>query len=199
VSQLSNLDFDQALNQLRSEFKSGAYTANRVEMIWNHVRDLQFHEFQRIVNHFIATRRQHDPPLPKDFADAARKEREAKPKPRVVSEPHATKCSTCRDIGVVRMLRDDLSTLGKCSCSQGSLQPWLIPVAQKMHGFSVTFLPWEPFKPDIPDLPEPQTHDQAKRFERIVMEAITEKQVWWREKVRVAEAFWKEELKGEPI
>lgn len=87
-------------------------------------------------------------------------------------------CKACLDVGVLRVDHDGVGTLALCDCKQGDLQPWKLPKASKIGGRTQP-LPWQEFKPDL------EAHSGN------IGRAIREKQSWWREKIGIAEEFWK--------
>lgn len=95
-------------------------------------------------------------------------------------------CVKCRNVGVVRMLFEDVGTLVLCDCKQGKSQSWKLPritdpiMLTKKHAP----LPVDEFGPGV------GFHSQEKGIK-----FIRERLGWWYEKIRVAEEFWKEKLK----
>lgn len=86
-------------------------------------------------------------------------------------------CIKCNDVGVVVVLFDGIETLGLCDCHQGDRQPWALLRALDHEQRPV---PVEWFIPKIKSTSQGET----VRF-------IEQNKRWWREKIGVAEEFWK--------
>lgn len=87
---------------------------------------------------------------------------------------HAPYCSRCKCIGVVELSQGQLKTLAKCNCEWGKVlanEQWLLPTTPVDGWAEEALKPWE-FRPT----------EQMKYEQKIY---------WWRERVRMAEEFWK--------
>lgn len=69
-------EFNAQISRLVATFNKSAFTDERITLIYKSVSGLKANEFGRIVDQFIANFRQ--APLPKDFQEAANKERNAR-------------------------------------------------------------------------------------------------------------------------
>lgn len=82
--QMSETEFLIQMQRLTSAYGEKAFDRGRMELISRHVRDLSPYGFSRIVDHLLSNFRQ--APLPKDFAEAARAERNSFSDARSVPE-----------------------------------------------------------------------------------------------------------------
>lgn len=83
-------------------------------------------------------------------------------------------CPKCIGVGVVKVLIDAVGTLCLCDCEQGGKQIWKLPKISVLGDVKSAPLPWEDFKP--------KADGQS---------AVRERIAWWKEKVHMAEEFWK--------
>lgn len=70
---MTQAHFNHQMGRMYSLFGEKSFANERLKIIWSIVEDLQDHSFTRIVNHMVSNFRQ--PPLPKDFREAAIGER----------------------------------------------------------------------------------------------------------------------------
>lgn len=96
---MTESEFLNEVGRLIGAFGEKAFSKDRLELIAGHVRGLPAFNFRRIVNHMVSTHRQ--APLPKDFADAARAERQSI---KIFDSGPAAKCKRCVD-GYVSVIR----------------------------------------------------------------------------------------------
>lgn len=198
---MNHVEFDHEMQIMVTEFKS-VFTAGRMKLIWDFVEDLDTKDLRKINAHFLASSR--TAPLPIDYRDAARKEKQAKPQHFHKNDsPHVMLCVACNDVGVVRLDHNGYWTLALCDakdrlgrkCTQGDWQIWKLPFASEVAGAKTEVLPWQEFKPDIKtknfsskSFFSEKKDDDLKQIK--FGGAIKEKVVWWRERVRIAEAYW---------
>lgn len=67
--------FHQQMALLTKNFGTAEYTPTRIELIWEHCKDLPDNNFGRIINHFLETKSVKFPPLPTHFHEAAIEQR----------------------------------------------------------------------------------------------------------------------------
>ena len=72
---MTNEFFKLQMNIIMSDFGREEYTANRMQIIWEHCQDLPNSSFERIVKHFCATKSVKYPPLPTHFHEEALNQR----------------------------------------------------------------------------------------------------------------------------
>ncbi len=87
-------------------------------------------------------------------------------------------CQKCLGAGVLRVHIDDIGTLALCDCDVGGRMPWDLPIVEIWMKHQA--LPVDQFKPPF----QPKTQTQVNHF-------IREKISWWKEKIHVAEEFWR--------
>lgn len=179
---MTDEQFALQVDRLKLAFGPKAFDAQRLYLIQNSIRSVEYQEFIRIVNRLIATKRPNDPPLPKDFMEYAAKRREMNWQER--EQKHELYCQACIDAGVVRVEHNGYGTLAICDaidregqiCRQGAGQPWKLPKVSAL-GLRSQPLPWQEFKCEF----------DPKR----PLGSLREKFSWWKEKVRTAEGYWK--------
>jgi hypothetical protein len=175
-------EFLEQIKRLENAFGHRAFDVERCDIIRKSLRSISGDEFRHIANRFISSRKPTDPPLPKDFMEFALRRAGHKIE---IENPSYIHCGKCAGVGVLLMKIDELETLAICDfpdpnhggpCGQGDLQTWKLPKASQYSQYQTRPLPWQPFKPN--------------KLTGNVLSDISEKVKWWREKVRVAEAFW---------
>jgi len=67
--------FQQQMAILTGDFGPAEYTPTRVNLIWDHCKDLPDYNFGRIIRHFLETKSVKYPPLPTHFHEAAIEQR----------------------------------------------------------------------------------------------------------------------------
>lgn len=67
--------FRKQMQIIINDFGNAEYTPNRVNLIWNHCKDLPDNNFSWIVKHFCLTKPVKYPPVPNDFIEEANKQR----------------------------------------------------------------------------------------------------------------------------
>lgn len=113
--------FDRQMGRIYGVFSDKGFQDERLKAIWKVSEDLPELAFTKIVEHFISTFRQ--PPLPKDFIEAALRERTGM-RQRSFEEASASRepgCQRCCDAGV-HEIRHDMSgkiILVRCECDIG--------------------------------------------------------------------------------
>jgi hypothetical protein len=100
---MTETEFLFQMQRLISAFGEKSFDRGRMELISRHVRDLSPHSFSRIVDHLLSNFRQ--APLPKDFAEAARGERNHASDLRSV--PDIMKIDFKGDGGLLKVLSRD--------------------------------------------------------------------------------------------
>jgi|GEM_PF-4418450 len=180
--------FKTKMSVIAAEFGGKPFTAERFRMIWHVLKDLPENSFSKIVNHFLSTFRQM--PLPKDFIDAAIRERSGV-KNRTFNdegESREPQCQKCCDCGLFEVQQDrtKLIALVRCSCETGAnsihrdLPRWdpftMGRFFSPLHmGQNSRHLIW---RPDIPVNP------------RDIMGSLEEKMKIWKLKIRESLEFW---------
>lgn len=86
-------------------------------------------------------------------------------------------CHKCLDAGVVEVIQGSFKTLALCFCKQGRKQGWQLPMIP-LKDFKNEPLNWREYKSN-----------------RIGTSEFKEKIAWHLERVRTAEAYWKNEKK----
>lgn len=87
---------------------------------------------------------------------------------------NAPTCSLCRDLGILELSQGTLKTLAKCRCTAGKSDVnsvWQLPTIP-LNGFTTAWLNAFEFRPTAE-----MNYDQ--------------KILWWKEKIKTAEEFWK--------
>lgn len=67
--------YSQQIALLTSNFGTAEYTPTRIDLIWDHCKDLPDYNFGRIIRHFLETKSVKYPPLPTHFHEAALEQR----------------------------------------------------------------------------------------------------------------------------
>lgn len=184
---MTDEQFKLQVDRLKVAFGEKAFDTQRLFLIRQSLRSMSYDEFQRIVNRFMSTKKPNDPPLPKDFMESAMRRQEIKWQER--EEEYQVRCLKCLDVGVLKIEIDGLGTLAICdfpdrdglTCGQGAWQPWRLSRASESPTSKPQPLPWQEFK-------TPAFNGKLGQ--------LKEKMFWWREKVRVAEEFWKSKQGG---
>jgi hypothetical protein len=113
--------FRSQLIRVSEQFGAKAITAERSRMIWHVTKDLHEGAFMRIVDHFLASFRY--APLPKDFIEAALRERAGMSQARFQeqSSSREPQCNKCCDAGVFEVSHDMSGKIVfvRCSCDAG--------------------------------------------------------------------------------
>jgi hypothetical protein len=182
---MTTIEFDRAIDRLYREFPSAKLTAGKKEIIWNGCGHLPEFNFNKIVNHFIATFRQ--PPLPKDFLDAARAE---SARTKYTHEPNApaepAKCDWCCDGGVMEVIakHNKRTYFIRCECIEGAhsfrteLIQWHPLMSENFDRIDMKrdgYKKWKPRYKFNPDDPQGSLHDQVEI---------------WKLQMKVSVAFW---------
>lgn len=63
--------FEKQMGVLIGDFGHAEYTPAKINLIWDHCRDLPDYNFGRIIRHFLETKSVKYPPLPTHFHEAA--------------------------------------------------------------------------------------------------------------------------------
>lgn len=69
-------EFQAQVQRLKNCFGERVYPSEREKVLWREVASQDDKWFERTCDHFIASRKLNDPPMPVDFAQALREERE---------------------------------------------------------------------------------------------------------------------------
>lgn len=67
--------YSQQIALLTTNFGTAEYTPTRIDLIWDHCKDLPDYNFGRIIRHFLETKSIKYPPLPTHFHEAALEQR----------------------------------------------------------------------------------------------------------------------------
>lgn len=185
---MTDLEFDMAMRRVTETFPNkGAYTEERLKLIFKATRSLPAHAFNRIVDHFVANSRY--APLPKDFLEAAAKERvHLGESIRQWTSPPPIACKWCNDGGVMevegKQTRNEYFI--RCGCEAGrfsihrDLPRWTSSefgqhfIAHAMFGERA--LRWKPKNFDPSDSVN-SLHDKLEE---------------WKLKLDLSKAFWRE-------
>lgn len=116
---MTPIEFDQAMSRLTLSFPQSSYSGERLKLIWEKCSWMTARSFERIVGNFIAGNRY--APLPKDFIDAAIKERQALGERKDMAPPTPIACHWCNDGGVCEVMRkaDGEEFFCRCGCQTG--------------------------------------------------------------------------------
>jgi len=103
----------------------------------------------------------------------------------IIKAQGRVRCIQCNDFGLVRVTSrsENIETLMRCDCEVGQDQVWELPRWHRdcSNQFSRTPCPLEWFKPSkLDDLKESKA-------------SLQQQAEYWRNKVRIAEQFWKGE------
>lgn len=164
--------FNFQMDRLRESWPKAFDSANRVEMIWDICKVLEFGDFVETVNTMISSMRRH--PVPIDFSEAVKSKR------RYVNNPTAIEnrilCGYCGDLGIVRVVfvAGQRETLALCECPKGADQYWKLPVATANLKREATIekLPIDWFKPSMEGWRQETVDQQAVSFGTRVRDAI---------------------------
>lgn len=75
MSNLSKSYFEKQMGILIGDFGQAEYTPAKINLIWDHCKDLPDYNFGRIILHFLETKSVKYPPLPTHFHEAAIEQR----------------------------------------------------------------------------------------------------------------------------
>ena len=121
---MTDQEFTSQMNRLAETYSKGAFSNERVKLIWAAVKDLPSAWLAKTVSEMISSLRQ--APMPPDFVEAARAERARTWEKQKHSEPgrpwdQPHNCTYCFDTGV--FLACNLTRVGtyafRCACSRG--------------------------------------------------------------------------------
>lgn len=169
--------FQLQIQRLESAFPGKHFSGQRVDLIWSAVCFLDIDSFMKIVDNMISSFR--FAPLPKDFADAAKEERNKETKwlsqdERNKIEATPIKCRQCFDSGIVYLKNQHGTEVwSRCNCELGITNPSLLPI----------------YSPQWPN----------HKLQRFPSEDWIPKEIGtlenlmngWNEKKRISELYWK--------
>lgn len=91
-------------------------------------------------------------------------------------------CGRCKNVGLLRVEVSGIGTLARCCCKQGLSQAWLLPEVRAIAHLITkeSSVPEKEFHPGV----MPKTQEKGFKFTK-------ERLAWFREKIAVAEEFWK--------
>jgi hypothetical protein len=183
--------FQEQMARLRTEFGAKAFTPGREQIIAKACKNLPDANFIRIVDHMLTTQRY--APLPKDFAEAAMRERhhigyddiDRRELPAI-----PIKCPWCVDGGVVEVMQKHTGEeyFARCGCSAGR---------DSMHQALEQFT-WTGYRADEFLLHKMQG-ERAKRWKPAKFDAekahasLEHMRNVWREKMRKSKVLWGEQ------
>lgn len=178
---MNRIEFSEQFIRVMNNFGSNFYTEERKDSIWHMVREMEKHEFRKVVDHLITTFRQ--APLPSDFFNATagyRKSRFAQD-----DGPTDPDCPHCLDVGFFRVRYHDdtnAATLMRCGCIKGENHPNLfIPTWEPAMA---QIFKWQPCPLEwfLPKKPLPNGEFEMKSIMPIVDQ--------WRARLRTAHDHW---------
>jgi hypothetical protein len=179
--------FLSQMAKLRTEFGAKAFTPGKEELVSKAVRSLPDASFEKIVNHFVATFRA--APLPRDFFEAAMKERAHLGHPKDTAPRKEIVCKWCVDGGVIEVLHKESGEeyFARCGCTSGenSIHTNLkrfIWAGYLANDFHVHQMMGERAMRWRPEAFNPKSAEESLRALRDI----------WRAKVKKSEAFWGE-------
>jgi hypothetical protein len=113
--------YNAQMGRIYSLFGDKAFPAERLKIVWQTCKDLPDRSFTKIIDHFASSFRH--APLPKDFIEAAIRER-AGMSPRRFEESaasHEPECNKCCDAGVFEVQHDKTRQIVfiRCDCEMG--------------------------------------------------------------------------------
>lgn len=110
--------FQEQMGRLRTEYGAKAFTPGREEIIYKAVRSLEPYQFEKICSHMISTQR--IAPLPKDFVEAAMRERHHTGQ-QAQSPPYVVVCEWCNDGGIIEVMHklSGEEYFARCGCTFG--------------------------------------------------------------------------------
>lgn len=126
-------EFFSQVKRLESAFGAKAFDAERCSMIRGNLRHLTGDQFERIVNQFINSKRPTDPPLPKEFSEAAASQNKSSTQRKYflgdIQPREMANCFDCADSGFVRLKRVDgheawakfETGSAPCHCERGAM------------------------------------------------------------------------------
>lgn len=177
-----NNHFNEGVARLKEIYGPNPFAPQRSIQIWKACEDLTDSEFNRIIEHIIASFRQ--PPLPKDFYEAARAEKSR----RIIfkeDEPYKIQCEECQDTGLMWITSDQsIATWCFCGCNEGLNQMILRGLALPRWDYNMKMtcksrkFPIEAFKPKA-------VFDPKKPVDSL-MERVTA----WNKELKTAEQYW---------
>lgn len=185
--------FDTQMARLKETYGARTYGPGREELILKSTRHLHDYAFEKIVSRFIADSRQ--APLPKDFIDAANRERGGHQRLLRDNVADPIRCEWCNDGGVIEVTHtaDSKEYFMRCDCENhlperertwakhfrtelpywgGDMEKFF--TRHKMYGPRA--LKWRPRRFDPGRILE-STHDVVER---------------WKLKLKVSAVFWRE-------
>lgn len=111
---MNHLEFDKAMMRLGASFPNAQYSGERLKLIWEKCEFMPARSFERIVGNFVSGSRY--APLPKDFIDAAIKERQHLGFAREIAPAAPIECDWCNDGLVMEIMRKDDGEEFFCRC-----------------------------------------------------------------------------------
>ena len=139
--QFSAEDFRTQMERLEQTFGEKAFNKHRLALIQRTLYGLPFDSLRKIIDHMISSFRY--APLPKDFKEAASKERAALPKPKSDEVRVMTfDCDTCLDCGFNAVRADGKYYFVRCRCDLGRATEFgFIPQWEMEYGRSMDLVP----------------------------------------------------------
>ena len=183
---MTHEDFMALMNELYTTFGAKAYPTARTRLIWDLTKDLTQSQFSRVITHFTMQFRQ--APLPKDFLEAAIRERNAKSSRSQSADPYSPDCQKCLGAGVFEVRAKSQADLifVRCNCADGK---------KSIHNF----LPvWDAFtwgKNFTPVYMGEGRHLDWKP--RAGIAGLEEQARIWLNKIKQSQKFWSKNITGE--
>lgn len=170
--------FNTQMTRLAGVFgKSHYQNDQRMEMIWQTVKSLEYFDFISVVDSMIGNMRK--APLPIDFAEAIKSKRRYSPEQ---NNPNLQFCEMCKGLGFLRAMQidGDVETLVNCTCSVGKLEIWSFPILNtKLRTmFKTECVPAAWFK-----------YDETKKISQESVKPMVDQ---WKARIRAAEKYWQE-------
>lgn len=116
---MTPIEFDMAMNDLAEAFPRAKYSASQRRTIFEKCEWMPYFSFKRIVNNFTLGARY--APTPKDFIDAAYKERQHHGFGKEEAPRKPIVCSYCNDGGVCEVMHKESGEefFARCGCTLG--------------------------------------------------------------------------------
>ena len=160
--------FKKQMDRLVAVFGDKPFHQEKIKLIFGSVRSLPEDSFEAIVTHFLSTFR--SAPLPKDFHEAAIKERNNMPKARSEDPVEEELCKWCLNSGLMEIhhKQSEKDYLVRCGCEEGAasihtkVPRWnKVNMAEKFTAVLAKPKKWAPDKFD-PDRPMRSLQDRIE-------------------------------------
>ncbi len=182
---MTHFEFEQAINRLKKTFPATQFGEERERLMFRAVASLPAENLNRIVDHFIATFRQ--APLPKDFLEAAAKERIHLKPLRDQTPPPPPGCRLCLDSGIinVRYAKTRRDVFMNCNCGAQSVRDFPFWSREMESDFTLAPFSGRDWAPK-------QASDKS------FTESLKEKVEEWKLKLQISHGFWNDYFSPQP-